>query len=50
MLDTVGDDREAIMRTAVETQWEYEDEYDDSFDAMTGGGNDRIADVEGALT
>ena len=47
MLDTVGDEREAIVRAAVETQWEYDDEYDDSFDAMTGGGNDGIADVEG---
>ena len=49
MLDTVGDEREAIVRAAVETQWEYDDEYDDSFDAMTGGGNDGVADVEGAL-
>lgn len=49
MLDTMGDEREAVLRTAAETQWEYDDEYDDSFDAMTGGGNDGVADVEGAL-
>lgn len=30
------------------TQWEYEDEYDDSFDAYDGGGAaDGVADAEG---
>ena len=31
-------------------QWEYEDEYDDSFDAYdAGGAADGMADAEGAL-
>ena len=32
-------------------QWEYEDEYDDSFDAYDGGGAaDGMADAEGAIS
>ena len=47
LLNNLGDGREAVLRAARDTQWEYEDEYDDSFDAMGGGAMDGVADVEG---
>ena len=48
MLDTrTNAEKAAQLQFADAAQWEYEDEYDDSFDDLAPFGNDGVADVEG---
>ena len=49
MLDTrTNAEKAAQLHFADAAQWEYEDEYDDSFDDLAPFGNDGVADVEGS--